>query len=91
MDLDLLKMLYKDCMCNFSESLVKLDLEEFQELFLWAVISNLSDVMHLLWSYGEDYLRKALIGEYASNMMVKVGEKHKMADDTISKYKENEK
>ena len=90
-DLDLLKMLYKDCMCNFKADLVKVDLEEFQELFLWTVISNLSDVMDLLWSYGEDYLRKALIGEYASNMMVKIGEKHKRADDTISKYKYSEK
>ena len=78
-------------MCNFKADLVKLDLEEFQELFLWAVISNLSDVMHLLWSYGEDYLRKALVGEYASNLMVKIGEKHKMADDIISQYKYSEK
>ena len=74
-------------MFNFDKTLIKLDLEEFQELFLWAVISGLPDMMHMLWSHGEDYLRKALIGEYVSNLMIETGEKHRMADDAISKYR----
>ena len=87
MDLELLKILYRDWMCNFDKTLVKLDLEEFQELFLWAVISGLPDMMHMLWSHGEDYLRKALIGEHVSNLMNEFGEKHRMRDDVLSKYR----
>ena len=60
------------------------------ELFLWAVISNLPDMMDVLLLRGQDFLRKALIGEKASKLVIEIGEKHGMLDDTISQYKRNE-
>ena len=60
------------------------------ELFLWAVIKNLPDMMDVLLLRGHDLLRKALIGEKASKLMIEIGEKHGMLDDTISQYKRNE-
>ena len=60
------------------------------ELFLWAVISNLPDMMDVLLLRGQDLLRKALIGEKASKLVIETGEKHGMSDDTISQYKRNE-
>ena len=60
------------------------------ELFLWAVINNLPDMMDVLLLRGHDLLRKALIGEKASKLMIEIGEKHGMLDDTISQYKRNE-
>ena len=59
-------------------------------LFLWAVISNLPEMMDVLLLHCQDILKKALIGEYASKLMIKIGEKHQMLDDTISQYKRNE-
>ena len=60
------------------------------ELFLWAVVSNLPDMMDVLLLRGQDLLMKALIGEKASKLMIEIGEKHGMLDDTISQYKRNE-
>ena len=60
------------------------------ELFLWALISNLPDMMDVLLLRGQDFLRKALIGEKASKLVIEIGEKHGMLDDTISQYKRNE-
>ena len=60
------------------------------ELFLWAVISNLPDMMDVLLLRGQDLLRKALIGEKASKLVIEIGEKHGMSDDTISQYKRHE-
>ena len=60
------------------------------ELFLWAVISNLPDMMDVLLLRGQDLLREALIGEKASKLVIEIGEKHGMSDDTISQYKRNE-
>ena len=60
------------------------------ELFLWAVINNLPDMIDVLLLRGHDLLRKALIGEKASKLMIEIGEKHGMLDDTISQYKRNE-
>ena len=60
------------------------------ELFLWAVISNLPDMMDVLLLRDQDLLRKALIGEKASKLMIEIGEKHGMLDDVIFHYKRNE-
>lgn len=86
--MELLKSLYEDCS---GRGVRQLKLGSFHELFVWAVISNLPDMMHLLWSRGEDSLRKALIGECTSKLMIKIAEKHKMLDDVVSEYKSNEK
>lgn len=60
------------------------------ELFLWAVINNLPDMIDVLLLRGHDLLRKALIGEKTSKLIIEIGEKHGMLDDTISQYKRNE-
>lgn len=48
-------------------------------------------MMYLFWSRGEDFLRKALIAEMASKLMVEVGQKYKMLDDVIIEYETNGK
>ena len=53
------------------------------------MISNLPDMMDALLLRGQDLLRKALIGEKASKLMIEIGEKHGMLDDNISQYKRN--
>ena len=91
----MLESLYKDCLLNVDEnSLLNVDEKKKEtriliELFLWAVTSNLPDMMDLLLLRGQDLLRKALIGEKASKLMIEIGEKHEMLDDTISEYKRN--
>lgn len=65
------------------------EMGKIHELFLWAVISNLPDVMNVLLLHGEDFLRKALIGECASKLMIETGEKHQMTDDLIYQFKRN--
>ena len=87
----LIQRLYGDCMCNINQEVRDDGCGAFHELFLWAVINNLPDLMHLLWLRGEDFLRKTLIGECASKLMIEIGEKHRMLDDVISDYKSNEK
>ena len=67
----------------------KEEMGKIHELFLWAVISNLPDVMNALLLHGEDFLRKALIGECASKLMIQIGEKHQMTDDLITQFKCN--
>ena len=62
---------------------------KIHELFLWSVIINLPDVMNALLLHGEDFLRKALIGECASKLLIEIGEKHHMTDDLISQFKRN--
>ena len=91
MDQILIQRMYGDCMCNINQEVRYDGCGAFHELFLWAVINNLPDLMHLLWLRGEDFLRKTLIGECASKLMIEIGEKHRMLDDVISDYKSNEK
>ena len=83
-------MLYKDCLCIVDTNVTKKTMGYIHELFLWAVISNLPEMMDVLLLHGQDILKKALIGECASKLMIKIGEKHQMLDDTISQYKRNE-
>lgn len=83
-------MLYKDCLCIVDTNVTKKIMGHIHELFLWTVISNLPEMMDVLLLHGQDILKKALIGECASKLMIKIGEKHQMLDDTISQYKRNE-
>ena len=83
-------MLYKDCLCIVDANVTKKIMGHIHELFLWAVISNLPEMMDVLLLHGQDILKKALIGECASKLMIKIGEKHQMLDDTISQCKRNE-
>ena len=46
-------------------------------------------MMDVLLLRGQDLLRKALIGEKMSNLMIEIGEKQGMLDDIISQYKRN--
>lgn len=86
----ILEMLYNDCLCYVDQDSMVNIKGGILELFLWAVVSNLPDMMHVLYLHGEDFTRKALIGECASKLMIKIGEKHRMLDDIISQYKKNE-
>lgn len=63
----------------------------FHQLFLWAIVSNKPDMAYELWSRGGDALRKCLIGEAASKLMVKIGEKRKLPYGLVSKFRKNEK
>ena len=63
----------------------------FHQLFLWAVINNMPDMADEFLSRGNDMLRKCLIGERASKLMVKIGSKRNMADGLVSEFKKNEK
>ena len=63
----------------------------FHQLFLWAVISNMPDMADEFLSRGNDMLRKCLIGETASKLMVKIGKKRNMADGLVSEFRKNEK
>ena len=85
-----LESLYKDCLLNVGEYVKEKKTKIITELFLWTVISNLPDMMDVLFLRGQDLLRKALIGEKASKLMIEIGEKQKMSDDIISQYKRNE-
>ena len=60
---------------------------DFHKLFIWAVMSNLPDMMYLFWSHGEDFLLKSLTGQCALNLMIEIGGKHAMSDTVISQYK----
>ena len=60
---------------------------DFHKLFIWAVMNNLPDMMHLLWSHGEDFLLKSLTGQCALKLMIEIGEKHGMSATVISQYK----
>ena len=86
----MLESLYKDCLLNIGEYVKEKKTKIVTEFFLWAVISNLPDMMDVLFLHGQDLLRKALIGEKASKLMIEIGEKQKMSDDIISQYKRNE-
>ena len=86
----MLESLYKDCLLNVGEYVKEKKTKIITELFLWTVISNLPDMMDVLFLRGQDLLRKALIGEKASKLMIEIGEKQKMSDDIISQYKRNE-
>ena len=87
----MLEKLYDDCLCNVGKDVRDKDLGGFHELFLWAVICNQQKMMLLLFSRGEDFLRKALIGEHVSKLMIETGKKQRMLDDVISEYKNNER
>ena len=86
----MLKKLYADCLFNVDDYVNEKKTRLMIELFLWAVVSNLPDMMDVLLLRGQDLLMKALIGEKASKLMIEIGEKHGMLDDTISQYKRNE-
>ena len=86
----MLKKLYTDCLFNVDDYVNEKKARLMIELFLWAVVSNLPDMMDVLLLRGQDLLMKALIGEKASKLMIEIGEKHGMLDDTISQYKRNE-
>ena len=85
----MLQNLHKDCLLNVDEYVKEKKTRIITELFLWAVISNLPDMMDVLFFRGRDLLRKALIGEKASKLMIEIGEKQEMLDDIISQYKRN--
>ena len=80
---------YNDCLLHKDDYAKRKKTRINVELFLWAVISNLPDMMDALLLRGQDLLRKALIGEKASKLMIEIGEKHGMLDDSISQYKRN--
>ena len=86
----MLEKLYTDCLFNVAEYVNEKKTRVMMELFLWAVINNLPDMMDVLLLRGHDLLRKALIGEKASKLMIEIGEKHGMLDDVIFHYKRNE-
>ena len=86
---DLLRNLYNDFSIHKDDYAKEKKTRSIVELFLWAVLSNLPDMMDVLLLHGQGLLRKALIGEKASKFMVEFGEKHEMLDDTISQYKRN--
>ena len=86
-----MERLYNDCLCNVGKDVRENDLGGFHELFLWAVICNQQKMMLLLFSRGEDFLRKALIGEHVSKLMIEIGRKQRMLDDVISEDKNNER
>ena len=82
--------MYADCFFNVDDYVKEKKARAVIELFLWAVISNLPDMMDVLLLRDQDLLRKALIGEKASKLMIEIGEKHGMLDDVIFHYKRNE-
>ena len=82
--------MYTDCLFNVDDYVKGEKTGAMIELFLWAVISNLPDMMDVLLLRGQDLFRKALIGEKASKLVIEIGEKHGMSDDNISQYKRNE-
>ena len=84
-----LESLYKDCLLNVGEYVKEKKTKIITELFLWTVISNLPDMMDVLFLRGQDLLRKALIGEKASKLMIEIGKKQGMLGDIISQYKRN--
>ena len=86
---NLLRNLYNDCSLHKDDYAKEKKTRTIVELFLWAVLSNLPDMMEVLLLHGQGLLRKALIGEKASKLMVEFGEKRRMLDDTISQYKRN--
>ena len=51
----------------------------------------MQEMAYGLWSWGDDPLRKCLIGEASSKLMVKIGRKMKMADILVSAFKTSEK
>ena len=63
----------------------------FHQLFLWAVINNMQEMAYVVWSWGDDPLRKCLIGEGSSKLMVRIGRERKMADVLVSAFKTSEK
>ena len=82
--------MYNDCLLHEDDYAKDKKTRTIVELFLWAVLSNLPDMMDVLLLRGQGLLRKALIGEKASKLMIEIGEKHGMLDDSISQYKRNE-
>ena len=83
----MLKKLYNDCLFNANDYVEKS--RNIAELFLWAVFSNLPDMMDVLLFRGHGLLKKALIGEKASKLMIEIAEKQGMLDDLISQYKKS--
>ena len=87
----ILRNLYNDCSLHKDDYAKEKKTRSIVELFLWAVLSNLPDMMDVLLLRGQGLLRKALIGEKASKLMIEFGEQHGILDDTISQYKRNER
>ena len=73
------------------ESDIKESNHMFHQLFLWAVINNMQEMAYMVWSWGDDPLRKCLIGEASSKLMVRIGRKREMADVLVSAFITSEK
>lgn len=87
-DYGLLWSIYYECMGKVVQGRVaRRIMGDFHKLFIWAVMNNLPDMMHLLWSHGEDFLLKSLTGQCALKLMIEIGEKHGMSATVISQYK----
>ena len=85
----MLENLRKDCLLEVDGYVKEKKTRTITELFLWAVISNLPDMMDVLFFRDRDLLRKALIGGKASKLMIEMGEQQEMLDDIVSQYKRN--
>lgn len=87
-----LQDLYKDCMLNiYFQSRIDESRHQYHQIFLWAVLSNMPDMAFHFWSRGHNALKKCLIAEAASKMMVKIGRKRKLLDDLISEFMKSQK
>lgn len=63
----------------------------FHQVFLWAVLNNMPEMAYEVWSWGDDPLRKCLIGKASSKLMVRIGKARKMADVLVSAFEASEK